>query len=118
MSVGRPDGRPLSFCGRPGGRPLQPVHVGAQQSTGPVDRAAAAADDDSLLLLMLLIPLLWILVVVDFLDFLSLPTSCRHDHNAPKKLLNLLWMGKLRSESKDVHEQVYFLPEFGTVHVD
>ena len=30
--------------GRPGDRPLQPVHVGAQRSTGPVDRAAAAAD--------------------------------------------------------------------------
>ena len=69
MSVGRPDGRPLSFCGRPDGRSLQPVHVGAQRSTGPVDRAAAAADS-----LLLLIPLLWILIVVDFLDFLSLPT--------------------------------------------
>ena len=55
--------------GRPGGRPLQPEHVGAQRSTGPVDRAAAAAD--SLLLLLLI---LWLLVLVDFLDFLSLPT--------------------------------------------
>ena len=63
MSVGRP----LSFCGRSGGRPLQPVHVGAQRSTGPVDRAAAAAADS---LLLLLNPLLWLLVV----DFLSLPT--------------------------------------------
>ena len=60
MSVGRPGGRPLSFCGQPGGRPLQPVHVGAQRST--------------VLLLLLLIPLLWLLVVVEFLDFLSLPT--------------------------------------------
>ena len=61
MSVGRLGGRPLSFCGRP----HQPVHVGARQATGPVDR--------SLLLLLILI-LLLILVVVDFLDFLSLPT--------------------------------------------
>ena len=67
MSVGRPNGQPLS----PGGRPLQPVHVGAQRSTGPVDRAAVA---DSPLLLLMMIPLLWLFIVVDFLDFLSLPT--------------------------------------------
>ena len=57
------------------GRPLQPVHVGAQRSTGPVDRAAAAAADSLLLLLM--IPCL---VFVDFLNFLSLPTSYVYIH--------------------------------------
>ena len=40
------------------------MHVGAQRSTGPVDRAAAAAA--SLLLLLLN---LWLLVIVDFRDF-------------------------------------------------
>ena len=44
------------------------MHVGAQRSTGPVDRAAAAADS----LLPLLIPLLLCLLVVDSLDFLPL----------------------------------------------
>ena len=52
------------------------VHVGAQRSTGPVDHAAAAA---SLLLLLLN---LWILVILDFLDFLSssytLMTRCNY----------------------------------------
>ena len=44
------------------------MHVGARRSTGPVDRAAAVAADSLLLLI------LWLLVLVDFLDFLSLPT--------------------------------------------
>ena len=43
-----------------------PVHVGARRSTGPVDRAVAAAADSLLLLLIL-----WLLVLVDFLDFLA-----------------------------------------------
>ena len=73
------------------------VHVGAQRSTGPVDRAAAAAasqrstgpvDRDAAAVatsLLLLLLNLWI--IVDFLDFLSssytfpwqlLPLQARH----------------------------------------
>ena len=63
MSVGRPGDRPFSFCGRPGGRPRWPVHVGAHRSTAPVDRC-----------LLLLFLLCLGFLVVDFLDFLSLPT--------------------------------------------
>ena len=81
MSVGRPGGRPLSFCCRPGGRPLQPVHVGAQRSASPVDRAAAATATDSLLLL--LIPLLWLLVV----DFLPLFLYKAHINIIPLSML-------------------------------